>query len=295
MKPFKGTTSTPWTPAHFTRWPAYVQPKYDGIRCMTIDGVATSASMKPLPNGYLQQHAKLWPNLLDGEIVSTHGFLDAQSFCMTVDKLPHSGISYVVFDCFYDAPFATRFGGISIRMAATKQQLITHTIAPTYDFRTVGELAHAVNSFCTTGEGAIIRSDSPYKCGRSTPRSQELLAVKPYADSEGVIEGFYPLERNLNPQEQNELGLSKRSSAQAGKHTDDLLGGFIVRLPDGTTFHLGGGFTTSQREAFWHARESTIGHSVTFKHQVFGAKDKPRQPIFKAIRHPLDTTLPDGV
>ena len=45
-------------------FPLYATPKIDGLRCLVIDGVATSRSLKPIPNRFVQ--SVLGTHLLDG-------------------------------------------------------------------------------------------------------------------------------------------------------------------------------------------------------------------------------------
>ena len=52
------------------RYPLLATQKIDGIRCLIIDGVAMSRSLKPIPNRYIQSIiGKREYNGLDGELV----------------------------------------------------------------------------------------------------------------------------------------------------------------------------------------------------------------------------------
>lgn len=44
------------------RYPVYVSPKLDGIRCIVINGIAMSRSMKPIPNRYIQSQISEYAN-----------------------------------------------------------------------------------------------------------------------------------------------------------------------------------------------------------------------------------------
>jgi DNA ligase-1 len=134
-------------------------------------------------------------------------------------------------------------------------------------------------------EGVMLRNPlGRYKHGRSTFREQILLKLKRFVDDEAEVIGFAPLERNQNPQVRSELGLATRSSAMGGKVADDLLGYLEVRHPTYGEFHIGSGFDVTTRQIIWHNQEKFLGRQVTFKFQLVGTKDKPRQPIFKAFR-----------
>ena len=67
------------------------------------------------------------------------------------------------------------------------------------------------------------------------------------------------------------------------------LGAFIVTTgPDQVEFKIGTGFTADQRQDYWNRRDELLEKTVTFKHQVFGANEAPRIPVFVGIRSALD-------
>ena len=77
--------------------PILVTPKRDGIRCLTVNGVAMSRSLKPIPNKFVrEQLAGL--HGLDGELMLKGAFNDVQSGIMTEDGEPD--FMYHVFDRF---------------------------------------------------------------------------------------------------------------------------------------------------------------------------------------------------
>jgi DNA ligase 1 len=51
------------------KYPILASPKLDGIRCIMINGVAMSRTLKPIPNLYVQERLKNLPNGLDGELI----------------------------------------------------------------------------------------------------------------------------------------------------------------------------------------------------------------------------------
>jgi DNA ligase-1 len=134
-------------------------------------------------------------------------------------------------------------------------------------------------------EGIMLRNPfASYKYGRSTLRQQMLIKLKRFKDAEAVITGFEALEHNTNEQTRDAFGLAKRSSHQAGRVADNLLGTLIVEHPVFGAFGIGTGFDLAQRESFWENRDSLLGKTVTFKYQETGVKDKPRFPVFKGFR-----------
>ena len=57
-------------PLEDVKFPVYVSTKLDGIRCLIIDGVAYSRSLKPIRNKFIQSIiGKQEYNGLDGELI----------------------------------------------------------------------------------------------------------------------------------------------------------------------------------------------------------------------------------
>jgi len=136
-------------------------------------------------------------------------------------------------------------------------------------------------------EGVMLRApDGPYKYGRSTLREGWLLKLKRFEDSEAVVIGYVALNRNLNPAQVSELGLTKRSHAQAGKVATELLGALkCVDLVTAAEFEIGTGFTEAQRIAFWRERDFLIDRVVKYKHfAASGVKTAPRFPVWLGWR-----------
>jgi DNA ligase-1 len=136
----------------------------------------------------------------------------------------------------------------------------------------------------------MLRSyEGPYKQGRSTENEGYLVKVKRFEDSEAEILGAFEEMHNDNAKETNELGRTKRSTAQAGLIPSGVLGGFDVRdLKTGVEFSVGSGFTAEMKAEYWQARENLVGSIIKYKHFPSGGKDKPRHPIFLGMRSKED-------
>lgn len=142
-------------------------------------------------------------------------------------------------------------------------------------------------------EGIMLRLPSGgYKFGRSTQDEALLLKYKPWADSEAVIIGFEELMHNDNKLVCNELGKSKRSSAEGGKRPGGLLGSFTVQSSDGQNFSIGGGpgLTKSLRQTIWDNRQAYVGKLLKFRFLKPGTKPDglPRMPQFIGFRDERD-------
>jgi DNA ligase-1 len=139
-------------------------------------------------------------------------------------------------------------------------------------------------------EGLIIRSGtSPYKCGRSTLREGFMLKIKRFSDAEAKVVDFVEYEHNTNEAEKDNFGRTKRSDKKEGKVPGNMLGKFILELPDGRRFGCGTGFDMEQRKEIWANKEQYLGKLVKFKFFEVGVKELPRHPVFLGFRHPDDT------
>jgi DNA ligase-1 len=104
------------------------------------------------------------------------------------------------------------------------------------------------------GEGLMLRQpESTYVAGRSTT----LLKVKTFHDAEAVVVGH---------------------QAGAGRHKGRL-GALLLRLPDGTDFAIGTGFSDRERE-----NPPAVGATVTFRYQELSDAGVPRFPSWVGIR-----------
>ena len=107
------------------------------------------------------------------------------------------------------------------------------------------------------GEGLMLRQPgSNYVAGRSST----LLKVKTFHDAEALVVGH---------------------QAGAGRHKGRL-GALHVRLPDGTDFAIGTGFSDRERES-----PPVIGATVTFRYQELSDAGVPRFPSWVGVRQDI--------
>lgn len=276
------------------KFPVLVSPKLDGVRCLIIDGVACSRSLKAIPNKHVQKlFGKPEFNGLDGELivgspVSLDVFQRTTSGIMSVNGEP--AVVFYVFDDFsVDAPFMVRLNSATERGASHSNLLpVVHDT-----------VEHADKLLCFEGhylargyEGLMVRApDGPYKQGRSTSKEGWLLKVKKFVDAEATIIGCTELMHNGNSAQVNLLGHSERSSHKSGMIGKQVLGAMIVRdIETGIEFDIGTGFTAVQREYFFFLwqHDLLIGKIVKYKSQPTGVKDKPRFPVFLGLRDSRD-------
>ena len=276
------------------KFPVYVTPKLDGIRCLKIGGEIVSRSFKPIRNIKLSTAIKdLLPDGSDGELIMSGTFQNTTSVVMSADKTIGNEKAYFYwFDYLLNDPKKPYLG----RMEDMKKFVEEHPeilttspvkiipLIPT-EINTVEELMKYESTVLEQGfEGVILRSpNGPYKFGRSTLKEGSLIKMKKFDDDEATIVGFNELTKNTNEKTKDEFGYAKRSSHKDGKIDQDTLGSLIVVWRE-TEFSIGSGFTAEQRKEFWDQRNNLIGKLVKFKYFATGMKDAPRFPTFLGFR-----------
>lgn len=283
--------------ADFTKiqYPVYASPKLDGIRCSIVDGKALSRTLKQIPNKHIYRQLSTTDlNGLDGELIigsptSKTCYNESVSGVMRHEGEP--AYTYYVFDCHdVSGSFTKRFRELIASLGqwikypqiCLLEQSLLHNEAEMLAYET----AKVEEGY----EGIILRSpEAPYKFGRSTVKEGYLLKVKRFEDSEAEIIGFEEEMYNGNEAEVNELGRTKRSSAQAGKIGKNTLGAFHVRdVVSGIEFSIGTGLTAADRQHFWDNRNDYSGKIVKYKFFAVGVKIAPRHPVFLGMRDEKD-------
>jgi DNA ligase-1 len=294
-------------------YPVGATPKFDGIRCTTIDepggkfpSLPIARSMKRIPNDHIRETiAQLDPGF-DGEIMTydagdlldatqrTRGFNEVQSDVMSFGGTPL--FKYHVFDC---AVLSNQhsYQNRTDMLACAELPSWCVKVLPTI-CNSPEELQDFMAQCIADGhEGCCFRTmNSPAwkrssKDGRSTLREQWLVKWKLFHTSEAVIIGFEEEMHNANAPVIGLKGLQERSSHRANMVGKGRLGALIVSVPgDGevTTFKIGTGFTAQQRQDLWDRRTTLIDQVVTFKSQSHGVHERPRIPIFVGIRSRVD-------
>lgn len=273
-------------------YPLIDSPKLDGIRCLIIDGVATSRSLLPIPNHYVQKlFGRADLNGLDGELIigpdtGSGVFQRTESGVMSFVGTPD--VWFHVFDDF------TESGGFLRRLHTAHRRIrkakccrpVIHT-----QVNSEAELLAHEETYLQLGyEGIMLRHpDGPYKAGRSTQNQGWLFKLKRFVDAEAVVIGFMELKSNTNEAVRNKLGNMERSSKKAGMVGGGVLGALLVRdCTTGVEFKIGTGFTATQRIKLWRNRELVQGQLVKYKSQPTGVKNKPRFPVFLGFRDRRD-------
>lgn len=278
------------------RYPLLASPKLDGVRCLIIDGVAMSRSLKPIPNKHVQKlFGRKELNGLDGELIigePTHEdcYRTTVSGVMSVEGEPK--IQYFIFDDLrHPAGFHERLKHAAERLrllpaGGGRLKLVGHEILSSDIQLQALEEAYVSQGY----EGIMLRDpQGPYKRGRSTLKEGWLRKLKRFEDGEAEILGFQEQMHNANEAETGELGQTKRSHKKAGMVATGTLGALLVSdTKTGVEFSIGTGFSARDRDDFWKARTTLKGRLVKYKFQPTGVKTAPRFPVFLGFRDLID-------
>lgn len=258
---------------HKIKYPAYVQPKLDGIRCIAIlkNGKCTLWSrtrklIKSCPH-IVEALEKLGPEVdivFDGELYN-HDFKENFEHIVHLvrqDKKPDpqcTDVQYHIYDLVMDEPFYKR----SIKMRYLKESKFNGYIVKV-ETCTVEDEAQAMTYFeqwrSQGYEGAMIRNaDGKYV----NKRSYDLLKMKDFMDSEYEIVGI---------------------DEGRGKLTGHV-GAFRCKDSRGTEFLAKMSGETAKLKEYFENHSLWKGKQLTVKYQgLTGANGVPRFPVGIAIR-----------
>lgn len=276
-------------------YPLLASIKLDGIRCLRVNGQTLSRSFKQIPNKYVQATMSNLLDGLDGELVtynadgSVRTFNEIQSDIMSEDGEPN--FKFEVFDYVKDSldkAYVDRIKDLlNLKLPDYCTLIIPEQINSTQELELYEE-----NAIAQGHEGIMTRNPKgSYKCGRATFKSQDLIKIKRFVDSEAVIIGFEEKLRNENEAEVDELGHTKRSSAKAGLVPAGTLGTLLVRdVKDGREFGIGTykGLKKEDLKEIWDNQSKYLGKIVKYQYQLVGTKDNPRIPSFQGFRDERD-------
>lgn len=257
-------------------YPCYGLIKLDGFRCLAINGVAYTRTLKLIPNLYVQAYFKHHNlNGSDGELTIRGGhFGDAQSAFMSIKGEPD--FDYNIFDTFepnMQAFYSSRHDRAIEYVKCLRLDRVK--LIPRVCLNTMPMLVEFYNNALEAGyEGICTRDpEGPYKQGRSTMKQGWLLKLKPKEDKEATIIGVTELQHNLDT-------ATTKNENKVGGNT---LGALIVRWED-KEFKVGSGFDEELRSKLYAQRKTLPGQIVTFAHQGLTHLGTPRFPVFIGLR-----------
>lgn len=258
------------------QWPASLQPKLDGLRCMARyeDGEVTlySRSGKVLNLPHICEELASWMDeevVLDGELY-VHG-VALQTINSWIPKPGQSlkeesvQIEYHVYDIpINDKPWSYRkefLNGYDIKFDHIK-------IVDTWEVENEDEALEMVEIFLADGyEGGILRNHHGlYEWGK---RSSNLLKMKKFIDEEFKIVGYYD-----------------------GKGKDKGKVVWVCENNDGSgdTFHCRPRGTMKERGEWFKNAESFMGRLLTVRFQYRTEKNIPFLPVGIVFR--IEEDLP---
>jgi DNA ligase-1 len=273
----------------------YASPKLDGLRCLILDGVAYSRSMKPFRNKEIQKFAQEYADNLegmDGELISGSptsptAFRDSTSVVMSEDG--GDDFTFYVFDNIsMNQGFNYRCARISAMLHEfnlPKVIFVEHTL-----IHSVQELLYLEQKYLDEGYEGVMLNDQIgfYKQGRSGTKNPELIKKKLFSDSEFKVVGYECLYSNQNEAKINELGHTERSTSKEGLVPMEKLGALKLVTPEGKEFSCGSGFDDATRVQLWKERDTLVGKLAKVKYFEQGNYDVPRFPIFLGFRSEID-------
>ena len=257
-------------------YPAYIQPKLDGVRCLFTAQGAFSRTGKQFMNvQHIEQQLKTFfasnPNtILDGELYN-HGLKDDfEKIISLVRKTKPTKehraeaaelIQYYVYDVanFAHATYTNRLNILNSQLTYTYPICKVETkVVLDYD-----EAVKQHKKYLKQGyEGSIYRSmNGKYK----GTRSWDLMKFKDFEDSEATIVGY-------------EVGKGKRQGP---------LGKFIMQDDEGITFGCppGKGYDYKDLADMLNNISRFIGERATFTYFQRTKAGSYRHPHYKCIRN----------
>ena len=247
------------------KFPCFVQPKLDGVRCIFKNGVLTSRQGKVFPNmEHITQDLKDVDLVLDGELYSNT--LNFQQFVGLVRKKKHNDaekqllrqVKFHVYDCVNDKPFSERTEAInalfSQRLYAFSEPLLTEECKIKEDLKKFHDKYVAEGK-----EGLIIRNkDGLYQLAA---RSKDLQKYKEFEDAEFKVTGFTDGE-----------GLEKGLVI------------WVCETSAGKSFHVRPRGTHEARAEIFNEAKDYVGKSLTVRYQELTEEGIPRFPVGIAFR-----------
>lgn len=252
---------------HDVVWPAYVQPKLNGVRCLMerrgdeilfhSRGQKQFATLTHLVPDALAVMTD--GEILDGELYN-HGEITFQELVSLIKNVkttdPAAVARYIQFwnyDVCSDEPFA-------IRQSMLREHGHIHRV-PTYLVREESEMREYHGEFTQQGyEGTMVRSggDEPY---RFQYRSASLLKVKDFQDAEYRI-----------------VAVEEGRGKSEGQAT------LICETSTGLRFGCRCKGTDAVRQEQWTNRAAYIGKMLTVKYQTLSDDGVPIFPVGITVR-----------
>ena len=277
-------------PKYPLTYPKYASSKLDGIRGLTQYGTCLTRSLKPVPNVKLRELMSATQGL-DGEFIcgeptAVDCYHKTYSAVMTEER--HiSDIRFYAFDVLdKELTYKDRYAKLLSLKLPDHIVVLPQTIINHKD-----ELDGFYTSQLELGyEGAILRNATALlKENRATAKSGDMIKLKPFLDSDGIVLDIYEAMTNNNPTFTNELGRTDRSTHAENLEGNGMAGGFTVQMGSKVFNIAAGKLNHDQRREVLLNKDKYLGALLTFRHLPIGEKDVPRHGRFIRWRSQLDT------
>lgn len=259
------------------QYPMYLQPKYDGFRCVYYNGKLYTRTGLPFANVNLTTHfSKLFEtseNVLDGELYM-HGkpFNEVSKILNAEDKPIPPDMKFYVYDCIPIKDWEAQ----KTNMTYTDRLKLMRTVianisdrkkivdTPTDKINSAQEAVELYKKYLKDGyEGCMLKAvEGKYQWKRVTLRSGEMIKLKPFQSEDleiiDVVQG-------------------------EGKY-ENTLGSIVVSGNNIAPTSVGSGFTDEDRKEIWENKNKYIGKTVEIKYFEVSKDRILRFPIFERIR-----------
>lgn len=257
------------------KYPAFIQPKLDGHRCIAIykDSKCTlwSRTRKRINSvPHIERaveaackEAELDDATIDGELYN-HAYKDKFEELTSLIRQSepgekHEEVKFYVYDFVNNAEFSSRVTTLNKIFRKLPPAIV---VVPTFDVSTEEEMYDKFYDFVKDGyEGAIYRSKNGLYVNK---RSRDLLKVKEFLDGEFLIVDV-------------EEGRGKMSGHAV----------FICNSTAGTTFKVKMAATQDQLKTWYADRATLIGKYLTIKYQGLTNSSIPRFPVGLRFREDI--------
>ena len=294
MSKFRPMLATACEDISTIKYPVLASLKLDGIRCVVLNGVVYSRTMKPIPSKTVQElFGKVEYEGFDGELIYGDVFDEkvfnlSTSFCMSKgvpEGLNPLEIRFYVFDLVREEGHIDRLHSLSEKQLG--RNVVLHLPTTVQSSKQLTEFEEIALS--KGGEGVMVRSmNGPYKQGRSTLKEGYLLKIKRFVDEEAIIIGFDEKMHNTNEAKVDALGYTERSTSKEGMIGASTLGALVVQSEKWGEFRIGTGFDDVLRKEIWENKDKYLSQLAKFKYFATGVVEKPRFPVYLGIRNKMD-------
>lgn len=260
-------------------YPGYVQPKYDGLRCIGIveNGQCTlwSRTRKQITSvPHIEQALVRLANgkdfIFDGELYN-HDYRDNFEIIVSLVRqkdpaLGHQTVQYYIYDLpSIPGGFSERFAVLSQLFAAVHQDSPLRAVE-TVQVNSESETQMAYSRFLDQGyEGAMFRAANGPYLQHATKRSIDLLKIKQFDDAEFEI-----------------VGVREGRGKMADK------GIFVCKTAEDKEFEVKMKGELENLKVFLENSEEYIGRKLTVQYQGFtSANNVPRFPVGLRIREDI--------